>query len=114
MAQSALFYSHGQGEGEGGSSLHYSIEETFGGSGQMVDKGETHLIYRQDLPPCFFLRTEMTPCRLPLVEQIILRSPHCSTLLNQSTRLERQRTQAQDSLELDLPQVVVFRGSFKN
>ena len=36
----------------------------------------------------FIQRTEMTPCRLPLVLQGILKSPHYSTLLIRSICLE--------------------------
>ena len=61
----------------------------------------------------FIQRTERTPCRLPLVLQGILKSPHCSTLLIHSTCLERQRTQAVDSLESPVTKVLVCRGSFQ-
>ena len=59
----------------------------------------------------FILRTERTPCRVPLVWQGILRSPHCFTLLSHLTRLERQRTKAVDSLESPVTQAIVCRGS---
>ena len=42
---------------------------------------------------------ERASCRLQLVLQGILKSPHCSTLLIHSTCLERQRNQAVYSLE---------------
>ena len=61
----------------------------------------------------FIQRTESTPCRLPLVLQGILKSPYCSSLLIQSTGLERQRTQAVDSLECPVTNVLVCRGTFK-
>ena len=63
--------------------------------------------------PCSFKRTERTPCRLQLVLQGILKSPHCSTLLIHSTCLERQRTQAVDSLASDVTPVVVRGGFFQ-
>ena len=61
----------------------------------------------------FIQRTERTPCRLPLVLQGILKSPHCFTLLIHSTCLERQRTQAVDSLESPVTKVSVCRGFFQ-
>ena len=61
----------------------------------------------------FIQRTERTPCRLPLVLQGILKSPHCFTLLIHSTCLERQRTQAVDSLESPVTKVLVCRGFFQ-
>ena len=61
----------------------------------------------------FIQRTESTPCRLPLVLQGIPKSSHCSTLLIQSTGLERQRIQAVDSLECPVTKVLVCRGTFK-
>ena len=61
----------------------------------------------------FIQRTERTPCRLPLFLQGILKSPHCSTILIHSTCLERQRTQAVDSLEYPVTKVLVCRGSFQ-
>ena len=61
----------------------------------------------------FIQRTERTPCRLPLVLQGILKSPHGSTLLIHTTCLERQRNQALDSLESPFTEVLVCRKSFQ-
>ena len=54
-----------------------------------------------------------TPTDYHLFLQRILNSPHCSTLVIHSTCLERQRTQAVDSLESPVTKVLVSRGSFK-
>ena len=64
-------------------------------------------------PPCSFKRTERTPCRLQLVLQGILKTSHCSTPLIHSTCLERQRTQAVDSLESPVTKGLVCRESFQ-
>ena len=61
----------------------------------------------------FILRTERTPCRLPHVLQGLLKSPHCSTLLIHLTCVERQRTQAVDSLETHVTKALVCRGSLQ-
>ena len=54
----------------------------------------------------FIQRTERTPSRLTLVLQMILKSPHCFTLLIHTT-------QTVDSLESPVPKVLVCRGSFQ-
>ena len=61
----------------------------------------------------FIQRTARTLCRQPLVLQWILKSPHCSTILIHSTYLERQRTQAVDSLESPVTKVLVGKESFQ-
>ena len=60
----------------------------------------------------FIQLTDRTPCKLPLVLQGIPKSPHCATLVIHSTCLERQRTQARDSLESPVTKVLVCRGFF--
>ena len=61
----------------------------------------------------FIQRTERTPHRLPLFFlQGNLKSPHCSTILIHSSCLERQRTQAVDSLKSPVTKVKVCQGSF--
>ena len=61
----------------------------------------------------FIQRIERTPCRLPLVFQGKIKSPHCFTLLIHSTCLERQKNQAVDSLESPVTKVLVCRGIFQ-
>ena len=59
----------------------------------------------------FILRAERTLRRLPPVAHRNLRSPRCSTLVFHSTRIERQRTLAVDSLDYGVPQVIVCKES---
>ena len=85
----------------------------FGGNCLNVYQG---LIYFLDLYLFFDLpgllqNTKIGPkCRPQLAAQFHLMSPYCSTLLIHSTCLERQRTQAVDSLDLDVPHILVCRG----
>ena len=61
----------------------------------------------------FIHRTERTSCRLPLVLQGILKSLHCFTILINSTCLERQRTQAVDSLESPVTKMLLCGEFFQ-